>query len=243
MIALSAASSTLACTPHWAPWIAVSVLGGLVGATEILGRYRDEPLKCVVSPPGLFYIFLNMWASLSAYCLAKIFGWTIDLGSFPSGDLKAASQEWTLVLVAGLSAMAFFRSSLFIKKIGDKDIGIGPGTVLTTLLEKTDVYVDRLRAQKRVDDANAIMSGLDFTKASAALPPYCLALLQNPSDDMQRSIATSVGLIVTQTIDETVKLRLLGLQLMNLVGVEALKKAVSSLGDAIRKPKALVPGA
>ena len=228
------AASALACTPQWAPWIVVSLLGGLVGATEILGRYRDEPLKCVISPPGLFYIFVNMCASLAAYCLSKVFGWTIDLGSFPSGELKAASQEWTLVLVAGLSAMAYFRSSLFIKKIGDKDVGIGPGMVLTTLLEKTDVYVDRLRAKKRVDDASTIMSGLNLSKAAAALPPYCLALLQNPSDDMQRSILTAVGLIVSQTIDDTVKLRLLGLQLMNLVGVDALKKAVTSLGNAIQ---------
>jgi len=220
----------------WVPWVAVALVGGLLGATEILSRYRDEPLKCVISAPGLFYIFINMCASLTAYSLSKVFGWTIDLGSFPSGELKATSQQWTMVLVTGLSAMALFRSSLFIRKVGDKDVGIGPGAVLATLLEKTDIYVDRVRAKKRVDDVNTIMTGLDFAKASAALPPYCLALLQNPSDEMQGTVKTAVDLIRLEVTDE-VRLRLLGLQLLNLVGVDALSKAVVSLGDGIRATK------
>jgi hypothetical protein len=211
------------------------MLGGLLGATEILSRYRDEPLRCVLSWPGLFYILVNMSASLAAFCLSKVFGWTVDFGSFASGELKAVLQEWTMVLVAGLSAMALFRSSLFIKKVGDRDIGIGPGSVLTTLLEKTDIYVDRVRAGKRVEDVNRIMATLDFSKAAAALPPYCLALLQNPSDEMQRVLKTSVELIQSLSIDDAVKLRLLGLGLMNLVGVEALKKASDSLGIGIKK--------
>ena len=145
-----------------------------------------------------------------------------------------------MVLVTGLSAMALFRSSLFIRRIGDKDVGIGPGAVLATLLEVTDRYVDRRRGKIRVDDVNRIMAALDFGKVVAELPPYCLILLQNPSDEMQRDLKAAVDLIRTLTVDDDLKLRLLGLQLLNLVGVDALQKAVASLGDRVKKPIAAV---
>ena len=141
-----------------------------------------------------------------------------------------------MVLVTGLSAMALFRSSLFIRKVGDKDVGIGPGAVLATLLDVTDRYVDRLRGQVRVEVVDRIMKGLIFVKAAAELPPYCLALLQNPSDDMQRELKASVDLIGAQAVDEDVKLRLLGLELLNLVGGKALEKAVTSLGIGLKRP-------
>ncbi len=232
-----------ACTPtigNMLPWVAVAALGGLLGATEIIGRYRDEPLKCLFTPPGIAYVVVNLCASLSAYALAQVFGWKIDLGT-PTGQTagaQTASAQWTMVLVTGLSAMAFFRSSLFIRKVGDKDVGIGPGAILATLLDVTDRYVDRLRGQARVADVDRIMKGLDFAKAAAELPPYCLALLQNPTDDMQRELKTSVDLIRSQPVDDDVKLRLLGLELLNLVGVKALEKAVDSLGSGIKKPPA-----
>jgi len=223
------------------PWLAVAALGGLVGSSEIIGRYRDEPVKCLFTPPGIVYVIVNMLASLSAYALAGVFHWTIDLSSssaqIASGQ-AASSQQWSMVLVAGLSAMAFFRSSLFIRKIGDKDVGIGPGVVLATLLDVTDRYVDRLRGQMRVDDVDRIMKGLDFAKAAAELPPYCLALLQNPTPDMQRELKASVDLIRSQAVDDDLKLRLLGLELLNLVGVNALEKAVKSLGSGIKKQSA-----
>jgi hypothetical protein len=222
-----------------APWLAVIGLGGLVGATEIIGRYRDEPVQCLFTRPGLFYVAINAFASLSAFALAKVFQWKIDLGPATvqaAGAPPTASATWTMVLVAGLTAMALFRSSLFIRKVGDKDIGIGPGAVLETLLEVTDRYVDRLRGKIRVDDVNRIMAGLDFAKAIAELPPYCIALLQNPSDEMQRELRATVDLIRAQTADNDLKLRLLGLELLNLVGVDALEKAVVSLGAGIKQP-------
>lgn len=219
------------------PWIAVAALGGLLGATEIVGRYRDEPLRCLFTPPGIIYVVINMAASFSAYALACVFQWKIDLGAVTgqSTDPHSTSAQWTMVLITGLSAMALFRSSLFIRKVGDKDVGIGPGAVLATLLEVTDRYVDRLHGQERVDHVSSIMNGLDFDKIAAELPPYCLSVLQNPSEEMQRDLKAAVDLIRSQQIDEDVKLRLLGLQLLNLVGVKTLEKAVRSLGDGIKK--------
>jgi hypothetical protein len=215
------------------PWVAVAGLGGLLGATEIVARYRDEPLKALWNWAGFIYVAVNMAASVSAFALSRVFGWNINLGP-TSGPAAAASQEWTMVLVTGLSAMALFRSSLFIRKVGDKDVGIGPGAILTSLLEVTDRYVDRERGSKRVGDVDEIMDSLNFAKSAASLPPYCLSLLQNPSDDMQRDLKSAVDLIRSQPVDDEVKLHLLGMQLLNLVGGNALKKAVKSLGTSIQ---------
>src|SRR5271165_585781 len=149
------------------PWVAVAGLGGLLGTTELIGRYRDEPVKSLFTWAGLFYVCVNMIASLSAYALARVFHWRIDLGATGAtqtgGSDSSASAEWSMVLITGLSAMALFRSSLFIRRVGDKDVGIGPGGVLATLLEVTDRYVDRGRGGNRVDDVNRIMQGVDFT--------------------------------------------------------------------------------
>jgi hypothetical protein len=77
------------------------------------------------------------------------------------------------------------------------------------------------------------MNGLNYAKASGALPPYCLALLQNPDNSLQQGLMTTVNLIGVQNVDDLVKLQLLGLELMNLVGVEALETGVKSLGASI----------
>ena len=42
----------------------------------------------------------------------------------------------TQILMAGVSAMAFFRSSLFVVRAGDRDVGVGP----SGFLRRTMVY-------------------------------------------------------------------------------------------------------
>lgn len=42
--------------------------------------------------------------------------------------------------------MAFFRSSLFTIRVGDKDVPLGLGLILQVLLDVTDRAVDRGRA-------------------------------------------------------------------------------------------------
>ena len=82
------------------PWLAVAALGGLVGSTEIIGRYRDEPVKCLFTPPGIVYVIVNMLASLSAYALAGVFHWTIDLSS--SSAQMAGGQSASAAVEHGL---------------------------------------------------------------------------------------------------------------------------------------------
>src|SRR5205823_896422 len=59
--------------------------------------------------PALFYILLNIAASVAALALTRAFGWTFGASGKP-GD---TTVRWTQALVAGIGAMALFRTSLF----------------------------------------------------------------------------------------------------------------------------------
>lgn len=105
-------------------YVAVALLGGLVGAGELSSRYRDAPGRALYTRPVLFYILLNIAASVIALALTHTFGWTFGASGKP-GD---ATVRWTQVLVAGIGAMALFRTSLFTVRAGDRDIAVGPGS-------------------------------------------------------------------------------------------------------------------
>jgi hypothetical protein len=78
------------------------------------------------------------------------------------------------------------------------------------------------------------MRGVDYRKAFQSLPPYCLALMQNVSPEDQQALRRALEALDQGTADATVKARLLGLELINVVGMDVLRTAVKSLGDQIR---------
>jgi hypothetical protein len=216
-----------------APWIVVGMLGGALGMAELISRYRDAPTVALRTWPAIVYMAINVGASVGAYGLANVFHWKINLGA-DANDLVAG--RWTLVLVCGLSAMALFRSSLFVRRIGDRDIGVGPSSFLQVFLNAADAEVDRSRAVLRADAVSRITQNVDYAKAFDALPPYCIALMQNLSDDMQRDLRKALELLDKEPMTAELKTRVLGLELVNVVGIPVLEQAVKSLGDKIRVP-------
>ena len=205
----------------WLDWIAVAALGALVGASELISRYRDAPEKALRTWPAYFYVALNCAASLGALGLIHANHWFDD-------------SRWKQILMAGVSAMAFFRTSLFVVRAGDRDIGVGPSGFLQIFLSAADRAVDRIRAAARSDAVAEIMKGVDYAKAFPSLPPYCLALMQNVSQEDQQQLGRALVRLDQGTADPNVKVRLLGLELINVVGVDVLKAAVKALGDEIR---------
>jgi hypothetical protein len=211
-------------------WTVVGLLGGALGMAELVSRYRDAPALAVRNWSAALYILINVAASVGAFGLAKVFGWNINLG-----DAKnPAAAEWTLVLVCGLSAMALFRSSLFVRRIGDRDIGVGPSSFLQVFLNAADAEVDRRRAVVRASSINRIMQDVDYAKAFNALPPYSIALMQNLADDVQRDLRKALELLDKDPMAPELKTRVLGLELANVVGIPVLEQAVNSLGDKIQ---------
>jgi len=137
--------------------------------------------------------------------------------------------------------MAFFRTSLFLVRVGDRDVGVGPSGFLQIFLSAADRSVDRLRAQSRSEAVGKIMGPavgtvgpVDYGKAFKALPPYCLALMQNLPAEDQQELARALGQLDQGTADPSVRVLLLGLELINVVGIDVLTEAVKALGDQIR---------
>jgi hypothetical protein len=106
---------------------------------------------------AIFYIAINCAASVGALGLIHAYGWF-------------GPSRWTQILMAGVSAMAFFRSSLFVVRAGDRDVGVGPSGFLQIFLTAADRAVDRKRAAARYDVVAEVMKGVDFNKALKALP-------------------------------------------------------------------------
>jgi hypothetical protein len=154
--------------------------------------------------------------------LVNAFGWTF-------GAVPREATTVLRVLVASLTALAIFRSSLFTVRIGDADVGVGPSTLLTTLLGIADRGVDRRRATDRSRQVTKIMSGVSFGRARLALPAFCLALLQNVPPSEQHDLGIAVEALSASSMSDTQKAYALGLLLMNLAGPDVLSDAVSAL--------------
>ena len=60
---------------NWLDWPAVALLGGIVGASELISRYKDDPGAAIKSWPAIFYIAINAAASVAALGLILSAGW------------------------------------------------------------------------------------------------------------------------------------------------------------------------
>jgi len=75
----------------WAfAYLFVCIIGGGVGAAELVSRYKDRPEHAIATWPAGFYVLLNAVGSIAALYLMSVFaeklGWPKDL---ESGTLAA----------------------------------------------------------------------------------------------------------------------------------------------------------
>lgn len=208
----------------------VILIGGLVGGVELLGRYLYAPLRAILSPSGAVYVLVNMAAAAAAYYMVGAHGFNI----FEHQDKSAPTEldELKTTLLAGFGALAFMRSSLFKIRVGDNEIGIGPASILDTLLLVADRGVDRREAVVRALEVRAALGSADPENGARLLGAYCLALMQNVPLDKQTEIKESIKKIVDeQTGNAAIRLDLIALKLSNVVGSSVLEAAVQMFGD------------
>jgi hypothetical protein len=215
-----------------ADYVIVFVVGGFLGLCELLSRYRDEPFRAVLNLPAIAYIMINAGAALLALLLINV--WQPDFGLDPAKE--AEKLRVIRILVAGLGAMAFFRSSIFNFRIGETDVPLGPSLIMQVLLDVTDRAVDRGRAAPRGAVVSEVMVDIDFEKASLALPAYCFALMQNVTKEEQSAIGQQVQALNTPNISPPIRSYLLGLVLLNIVGETVLREAIKHLRPHITVP-------
>jgi hypothetical protein len=197
------------------------LIGLLVGATEMISRYRDDPFAPLISMPGALYILINGGASALAYYLLRLL----------APDMSEPLRTFT----AGIAAMTFFRSSLFTVRLAGADVPVGPNLVLLTVLKALDRAYDRTRAEPRSAVIREIMGQLAFDQVKNALPALCFDLMQNLSSDELSAINTQVTQLSQSTaMSDRSKSLSLGLALLNLVGERTLRAAVTTLGSSAR---------
>jgi hypothetical protein len=180
------------------------------------------------SPGAFFYVLVN--ASSSALALFLLTRLAPDI-----------TNPITQVLLAGLGAMAFLRSSVFKAKVGNEEVAIGPAIILDTLLKFADAQVDRGRAIDRASRIATIVQLLPLTQAGTDLPRLCFALMQNLPAEVRQRVLDDITLIVTDTKrSEPVKAMEIGLVLWSRVGIGTLTGAVDLLRKNAPIPTAVV---
>ena len=174
----------------WA-WGYGSVLFGMsVGFSEILSRYRDEPLLACGTSGGVSYLLLNGALSLGAFWLLCRYP-----SIFPSlkGDLFLTS------VAAGFGAVTVFRAKLFTFRASDgKDYPIGPAIVLETVLKTLDQKIDRKRATDRQARVFHQMQGLNDFENTAKYFQASLNSFQNLTPQEKSDINSVIDSIAAR---------------------------------------------
>ncbi|MQX36537.1 hypothetical protein [Roseospira navarrensis] len=210
----------------WLDPALAGLLGAAVGTTELMARYRAAPLLALWTASAALYMAVNALASVAAwYALTT---WFPDVTAGAGLEGRAGD-----ILLAGLSAMAFLRTALVSVRVNDTDVPVGPSFILQTITGFADRATDRRLAAQRAEDIDRIMAGIDFARARTGLVPYCFTLMQNVGPAEQHEIATQLASLEKDETAEAIKVRTLGLLLMNIVGRKALRTAVDNLRGAL----------
>ena len=207
-------------------------IAGSVGVAEILARYKSDPLYSLKQPPAWVYVIVNAGAGVLALVLVRAFGWTFG---------QTTNVTLWRILVAGFGAVALFRSSLFLTKVGGSDVNVGPSLVLQGILDTFDRYVDRKSAQEisTILTANEL-SGLNPDMVMTVLPVLCLALMQNFSASDQALLGAALNAIKTDnTLGSDAKMRAVVIQLAKYLGPVLVKGVLTGARSLFVAPPAV----
>jgi hypothetical protein len=155
----------------------------MLAPVELHRKCARTTLLCSVtagalrSGAAIFYMALNVAASVIALGLIRVFDWRFGVTA------GGAALRWMQVAVAGTAAMALFRTSLFTIHAADRDIGVGPGSFLQIFRDAADRATDRLRARARGEQVSKLMDGISVFCTIGPRTPHHLL----PCPDAERS--------------------------------------------------------
>jgi hypothetical protein len=222
-------------------WVLVAFAGVIVGASELVARYRDDPWRAIWNGPGFGYLFVNGAAAVLTFlCLMVIAPGWIDVATVDTVDAAGAAHSvktntltakgfLTSLLASTVGSAAILRSAIFKLKVDNNDVSIGFAAIVDIFLSATDRAVDRKRAEPRAEAVGKIMENVSFQKAQSALRAYCFALMQNVPGEEQKRFADQISALARDPMDDRVKTGNLGLALMDVVGERVLRQAVGNL--------------
>jgi hypothetical protein len=201
-----------------------AVFGATVAASEIVSRYRDEPMQALASTPASIYLLLNAAVSGLVYGLLTRYSVSI----IPS----LADDPLMRSVVAGFGAMAILRTKFFTYRTeGGEEVGIGPDAAVTAFLNAADRGIDRLRASRRLwlvsQEAEKTFRpemGGDFLQIS-------LAAFQNLSTEEKVEFAQIIEDMKSAPYPAPLKLRAISYGLLGIAGERNFKEVMQGLRD------------
>jgi hypothetical protein len=227
-------------TKPFSPWqvylwaFASLFYGGLVGLSEILSRYRDEPVLASTTGAGLVYLLLNGLISLAAFAVLCKYRSAL----FPNlgNDLFLTS------MVAGFGGMTVFRSKLFTFRSSEgKDYAIGPALVLETVLSTIDQKIDRRRATERqamIFDEMRDLTDFDHT---AQYFEASLNSFQNLTEEDKAKIISVIREYRTSPFPERLKIMAMGFAFLNIAGEENFDEVIKNIRQFLESLRTQVP--
>jgi hypothetical protein len=204
------------------------VFGGIVGASELLSRYRDEPMRALATVAGASYVYLNALVSALTYGL---------LTRYADGLLPGLADDPLMTsIVAGFGAMAILRSKFFtLRTASGESISVGPDAAISAFLDAADRGVDRARASQRLalvfGEASKVQradGGPDFMEIS-------IAALQNLSDEDKTRFVNRIESVRGSAYTAQLKLQALCYELLTLIGERNFVDLMNNLQGYIAK--------
>lgn len=194
------------------PWVIAGAIGGLVGAADIIGTFKDEPNEAVASWPGIVFIIVNALLAILALL-------AVASGQQPT----TARAVW-----AGLGASVILRSKLFTVRVENRDISVGPSFVVERLLDAIIRSVDRSRARARRAFVAAVVggNGLDFERTRNSVLADVMGAMQSLTPEEQAHITTQAQLLDKHPGSETDKLKIFCYMVYDLCGQDFLDAAL-----------------
>ena len=139
----------------------------------------------------------------------------------------------TQVLVAGVGAMIFVRSSFFSVDIGGTKTPVGMGTLLDKFLQIVLAEVKQREARMVARYVHEIVEGSDYERLASALPFICSGL-KSISEEDQASLMEDIQGLREVELDNITKTMTLGLLLNKHYGKDILRSAKEAWDGTIR---------
>jgi hypothetical protein len=195
-------------------YLGVTLLGALVGYSEVVLRYRDEPLRATVSLPGVVFVLLNGAVAAFALLLVEYF-------AAPGARGNVVQR----VLLTGIGAMVVLRGKLLTVPTpggGQAELGFAP--LVEAILASVNRFIDRDRAFERLQIVAPMarrIVPLGFGRLAPSLR-VGLQSLQTLDAEIQDKVAEQIGKLQSDPLyaaySDCAKLEAIGYDLLNNFG-------------------------
>lgn len=210
-------------------YIYVCLLGGLLGASEIIGRYSGSPVRAILwNWATATYCVINAGISAFSYLLME----QLNLVSLPESAKDA--EYISKILIAGLGAAAVLRLGVSFQAAG-QSLNISLMSIFEPILSKAEASIREAANKQNLADSEEIMSGLTEKEAFENLPQACMRLARLTQTE-RATLESEISDIRQSAEIEAIRVHSLGRSLIEAVGKEVLLQLVTSI-KGNRTPK------